>query len=648
MCGLSGFLGFDGLPRSAEAIAQRMAARLSHRGPDDSGVWVDADAGIALSHRRLSIVDLSPHGAQPMVSHCGRFVLVYNGEIYNHLELRADLQRQWRGHCDSETLLEAIAQWGVDPALRRCAGMFAFALWDRHERTLHLARDRLGEKPLYYGLVGRSLVFASELSALHEFPEFRPSIDRDSLALLTTYNCIPAPRSIYRDIGKLPPGTVLSISATAAQRRSLPMPQPYWSAAEESVRGLHAPLPGTADEICDQLEAVLMNVVGQQMLADVPLGAFLSGGVDSSVIVAMMQKHAVSPVRTFSVGFAESGFDEAAHAKAVAAHLGTTHTELYVTPRDALEVVARLPRIYDEPFSDSSQLPTYLLCAMARQHVTVALSGDGGDEVFGGYNRYMWVNSIWRRLRYAPAAVRRSGAAMLARVGSENWQRAYAFASSVIPGLTRQQAGLKVQKILEIADAESPAAIYHRLTSHRGPAEEALVLGAGTRLPVARLDERLPTIEEQMMLADSLHYLPDDILVKVDRASMAVSLESRTPFIDHRVFEFAWRVPLSMKIHGGTGKWLLRRLLYRHVPQQLIDRPKMGFAVPVAEWLRGPLRDWAESLLDARRLREESYFDVTMVRRLWQEHLQGTHDQHRVLWDVLMFQAWLSGQPAAA
>jgi asparagine synthase (glutamine-hydrolysing) len=661
MCGITGILGLHGLD-DGEAIATRMANAIAHRGPDDAGTWVDESAGIALAHRRLSILDLSPAGHQPMTSACGRFVIVFNGEVYNHLELRARLTDQallphpqplsrgarggesWRGHSDTETLLAAIAAWGIEAALSRCVGMFAFALWDRQARALTLARDRLGEKPLYYGRVDGTFLFASELKALRAWPGFSAEIDRDALALYMRHNYVPAPWSIYRGIHKLPPGTLLRVSATGTAE-----PTAYWSARDSADAGLAHPFVGDDREAVDELERLLRQSIAGQSLADVPLGAFLSGGIDSSVVVALMQSMARQPVKTFTIGFHESGYNEAEHAKAVATHLGTEHTELYVTSRQAMDVIPLLPALYDEPFADSSQIPTYLVSALARQHVTVSLSGDGGDELFGGYNRYFWAMRLWQRLGRLPQPLRRALAAIALAPSPAAWDRLFRLVGPLLPtSLRYTNPGDKLHKSATLFAARQPEAIYQRLVSHwEDPA--GVVLGA--REPATAITDSARWLAcddfaQRMMYLDTVTYLPDDILVKVDRAAMGVSLETRVPLLDHRLLEFAWRLPLGMKIRDGQGKWLLRQVLYRHVPRHLIERPKMGFGVPIDAWLRGPLRDWAEALLDESRLRREGYFAPAPIRQKWAEHLSGRRNWAYHLWDVLMFQAWLEGQGA--
>jgi asparagine synthase (glutamine-hydrolysing) len=629
-----------------------MADSLQHRGPDDAGAWVNPEAGIALGHRRLSIVDLSPMGHQPMVSASRRYVIILNGEIYNHVVLRAALGRQlWRGHSDTETLLACFEAWGIEPTLRKCVGMFAFALWDSVVRALYLVRDRMGEKPLYYGWQKGVFLFGSELKALKQHPLFRGEIDRDALTLLLRHNYIPAPYSIYKDIRKLPPGTLLKLEVGDGQfaQGSMPDPVPYWSLSAVVVAGQREPFPGNDADAVSALEARLMESVGLQMVADVPLGAFLSGGVDSSTVVALMQAQSSRPVRTFTIGFNEDGYNEAEHAKAVARHLGTDHTELHVTPKEAMDVIPRLPALYDEPFSDSSQIPTFLISQLARQHVTVSLSGDAGDELFGGYNRYYWAAKLWRWLRVLPKPARSGLAGVLTAMSPSTWNAAFASSSRLIPAAwSHANPGDKLHKLAEILAARSPEEIYLGLVSHwKQPG--AVVVG-GAEPPTALIEfarqTSLPDFENRMMYLDALSYLPDDILVKVDRAAMGVSLETRVPLLDHRVVEFAWRLPLSMKIRNGQGKWILRRVLYKYVPKELIERPKMGFGVPIDSWLRGPLRDWAESLLDESRLKREGFFHPGAIRQKWAEHLSGRRNWQHYLWDVLMFQAWHERQAA--
>ena len=654
MCGLTGFWSEqpgDNFGGRAE-IVRRMADALRHRGPDDSGIWVDDASGIALGHRRLSILDLSPAGHQPMLSASGRYVLAFNGEIYNHLDLRTRLEQSgaapvWRGHADTETLLACFAAWGIVETLRASVGMFAIVLWDRQQKLLTLARDRIGEKPLYYGRHGTTLLFGSELKALKAHPAFIHDIDRAALTLFLRHNYIPAPHSIYRGIAKLMPGHYLNISMSNSTA-SLPQSEPYWQFNEIVAAGLADPFTGSETEAVDALEKQLMQSVGAQMLADVPLGAFLSGGIDSSTIVALMQAQSHQPVRTFTIGFDEADYNEAVHAKAVARHLGTQHTELYVRPEDALAVIPQLPSIYCEPFSDSSQIPTFLVSQLARQQVTVALSGDAGDELFGGYNRYLLACHIWKMLDPLPLPVRRAAAAILRGLPPAFWNALFAVARPMLPQRFRLAAAAdKIRKLAEIMALPDGEAFYRQLVSHdNNPA--SIVIG-GTEPPTLLTERtswpRTDAFEHWMMALDAQTYLPDDILVKVDRAAMANSLETRVPMLDHRLVELAWRLPLSMKVRQGEGKWILRQVLYRHVPKQLIDRPKMGFGVPIDIWLRGPLRAWAEALLDESRLQREGFFNPAPIRQKWQEHLSGKHNRQYYLWNVLMFQAWLESIP---
>lgn len=637
MCGLTGFLqpaGFDAASAAAQVMA--MADRIRHRGPDDSGAWTDAEAGIALGHRRLSILDLSAAGHQPMLSASGRWVIAYNGEIYNHLELRRTLEAEgaapaWRGHSDTETLLAAIEAWGVDVALKQSVGMFAFAAWDRAERTLWLARDRIGEKPLYYGWQGGVFLFGSELKALRAHPAFAAGVDRGALALLLRHNYVPAPYSIHEGIRKLPPGTWLRLAP--GQRD--PQPVPYWSLADVAERGMAEAFTGSDDEAVEALQRILGNAVRGQMVADVPLGALLSGGIDSTLITALMQANSPRRVRTFTIGFEEGEYDEARHARAVATHLDTEHTELRLSGQDALALVPRLPEIYDEPFADSSQLPTHLVMQLARQHVTVALSGDAGDEFFGGYNRYFLGPKLWRKVGWMPVPLRNA----LFRLAS-------VLPPTLAARLGTAQAQDKLQKLTRVFAEQRIAGmddLYCGLVSE-WPDPAAMVQGGF--MPPNLLDDRIrwPHLSDpvaRMMALDGLTYLPDDILVKVDRAAMAVSLETRAPFLDRDVMEFAWTLPMHMKLRDGRGKWILRQLLDRHVPRALVERPKMGFGIPLDQWLRGPLRDWAEALLDEARMRREGYLDPVPVRAAWQRHLRGEASHGYRLWSVLMFQAWL-------
>jgi asparagine synthase (glutamine-hydrolysing) len=647
MCGITGFLIAEGSSLdSLEAVVTRMALNIAHRGPDDAGAWADVEAGIAMGHRRLSIVDLSAAGHQPMKSDCGRFVTAFNGEVYNHLALRAELEASskaptWRGHSDTETLLAGFAAWGLTATLERAVGMFAIALWDQTERRLTLARDRLGEKPLFYGWVRGAFVFGSELKALRAYPGFDNPICRDALALYMQHCVVPAPYSIYQDIFKLEPGCVLSLDASSIARKTVKT-EPYWMLAEAVRKGLAAPIQSETEAVAE-LDSSLREAVALQAVADVPLGAFLSGGVDSSTIVALMQAQSSRPVQTFTVGFDEAGFDESPQALAVAQHLGTDHHALRVTAADALAVIPLLPAMYDEPFADSSQIPTHLVSKTARQQVTVALSGDAGDELFGGYNRYFWGQRVWSRLDWMSPLLRQGLGACIQHIPVATWDD-LGLALPSAYGVSR--LGDKAHKLAHrLKTVETVDDLYRSLVTE-WPQGADLVCGAGrlpTKLHDASLVAGVPEAEHRMMLWDTLTYLPDDILTKVDRAAMSVSLETRVPFLDHRVVELAWRLPLHMKIRGGQGKWALRQVLYKYVPRELIERPKAGFGIPVGQWLRGPLRDWADELLDEARLEREGYLNVTTIRQVWQEHLSGRHDWTSRLWTVLMFQAWLEG-----
>lgn len=609
MCGLAGFLGGIAGADGDDVLLRHMADTLYHRGPDDDGVWCDSEQRIGFGHRRLAIVDLSPAGHQPMVSASGRYVIAFNGEIYNHLDLRIKLQgasgkeQNWRGHSDTETLLAGIEAWGVDVALKKSIGMFAIALWDSQTRALTLARDRIGEKPLYYGWQGgsneRVFLFGSELNALKAHPAFAADIDRGALCLLLRHNYIPAPYSIYQGIAKLEPGCLLSVS--------LAQPEPriwkYWDAVAVAQAGVAQPFVGTADEAVDALEILAKDAVGKQMMSDVPLGAFLSGGVDSSTVVALMQSQSSRPVKTFTIGFNEEGYSEATHAKAVAQYLGTEHTELYVTPEQAMEVIPRLPGLYCEPFADSSQIPTFLVSQLAKQHVTVSLSGDAGDELFCGYNRYQLTAILWKRLSIIPRPLRSMVAKGITAISPQAWNSYAGF-------LPWTSVGDKLHKGAGVMTSASTEELYMGMVSSwTDPA--ALVVGGAEPATLLRGNSPLLTglsDVQRMMALDTLTYLPDDILVKVDQAAMGNSLESRVPFLDHRVVEFAWQLPMEYKLRDGETKWALRQVLYRHVPRELIERPKMGFGFPIDKWLRGPLRNWAEELLSEQRLRKEGFF----------------------------------------
>jgi asparagine synthase (glutamine-hydrolysing) len=651
MCGIAGFWTARILGEPPLLLARDMADQIAHRGPDDAGEWHDPEAGLVLAHRRLAVVDVTAEGHQPMVSASGRYVIVYNGEVYNHAELRRELHsgvpsRRYRGHSDTEVILAAIENWGLKAAVRRFVGMFAFALWDAGERTLYLVRDRVGIKPLYYGWMAGTLVFASELRALRSGPGFLGEIDPDALTLLLRHNCIPAPYSIYRGINKLDAGTILTLRSPADRTE----PVPFWSARAVAEAGHARPFDGTPAEAVSALDTILRDAVRLRMIADVPLGAFLSGGVDSSTVVALMQAQSDRPVRTFAIGSPASQYDEARHAAVVARHLGTDHTELYVTDDDARMVVPRLPELMDEPFADSSLIPTYLVAALARRDVTVSLSGDGGDELFGGYNRHLWGGRVRGLASRLPSVVRRVASRTLTALSPDRWDAIFERAEPLIPRSLRQRMpGYKLHKLAAVITADSAADMYLMLASHWTEPASVVRHGAepGTLITKAATPIRGLSFVEQMMYLDLVTYLPDDILTKVDRASMAVSLEARVPLLDHRVVEFAWSLPLSLKIRAGDSKWVLRQVLYRYVPRRVIDRPKSGFSVPLDAWLRGPLREWAEHLLDEQRLRSEGFFDVQRVRAVWHQHLSGRYGWHYHLWDVLMFQAWLESQRGA-
>jgi len=644
MCGLVGFLTPTpwASDETAPVLLARMADTIMHRGPDSEGYWNNEASGIAMGHRRLSIIELSDAGAQPMLSTSGRYMLVFNGEIYNHNQLRKKIgEVQWCGHSDTETLLAAIEAWGIEVALKHCSGMFAIALWDKQNQTLTLALDRIGEKPLYYGWQGKGkkscFLFGSDLLALKEHPAFVGEVNRDSLALYMRHGVVPSPYSIYKGIYKLTPGSLLTVSLASPE----PKLTSYWSFEQVAEYGVANQFSGTDSEAIETLEALLMNAVQQQMLADVPLGAFLSGGIDSSTVVALMQAQSNRPIKTFSIGFSEEDYNEAKHAKKVANYLGTEHTELYVTSQMSLDVIPQLPMMYSEPFADSSQIPTFLVSQLARQKVKVSLSGDAGDELFGGYNRYLFARNLWQRIGHLPLPLRRL-AARVSGFSPSAWNAFLLPFQSFMPSLRQTNLGDKFEKGSRLLTSSSLDELYLRMISGSDP--DGLVLGA--KEPFTKLRGIRPTLNglddvQRMMALDSITYLPDDILVKIDRAAMSASLETRVPFLDHRVVEFAWQLPQHFKLRNGISKWVLREVLNRHVPRNFFNRHKMGFGVPISSWLRGPLQEWAEDLLSESALAQEGYLNPLPIRQKWFEHLSGQRNWHGYLWRVLMFQSWL-------
>ncbi len=654
MCGITGIFG-NLRKEEFDSSIHEMSATLNHRGPDDAGTWINEENGVAFGHQRLSIIDLSSAGHQPMVSPCGRFTTVFNGEIYNHLQLRDKLntsanKQSWKGHSDTETLVTAFSQWGIEKTLQQLVGMFAIAVWDFKEKRLFLIRDRFGEKPLYYGWSNGVFLFGSELKALQKYKRFSNQIDRGALSLYMKYMYVPTPYSIFRDIYKLEPGCILQIDK-GTKPPTLPLFAPFrdqginiaqWYSISNMAQAGQKNLITDQNDAVDLIEKTLLESVRSQLISDVPLGAFLSGGIDSSVITALMQKVCKDPVKTFTIGFEESSFNEAIYAKEVSRHLGTEHHELYVTSSDAFKVIPHLPTLYDEPFADSSQIPTYLVSKLARESVTVSLSGDAGDELFGGYSRYLWGSRVWNKVRWMPLIVRQTLGVAINKISVNTWDSI----GNSLPNSSRVSLmGDKAHRMAHrLKNVKSLDDVYHSLVTE-GYKEDGLVVNDKAAL-ITKLDNNdivsgIVDSEHRMMLLDSLTYLPDDILTKVDRAAMGVSLETRIPFLDYRVAELAWRLPLDTKINNGETKWPIRQVLYKYVPKVLIERPKAGFAIPVGQWIRGPLREWAADLLNEERIRREGYFNPELVQQLWQQHLSGKYDWTPRLWAILMFQAWL-------
>jgi len=646
VCGLAGVIITGEKPVPINDLVNLMGETLRHRGPDSGNNWLSVDDGVGFSHRRLSIVDLSAHGQQPMISHDRRYVLAYNGEIYNHLELRTRIEREapgfrWTGHSDTETLLECFSFWGVEKTLRELVGMFAICLWDSQEKSIVLARDRVGEKPLYYGSHNGIFAFGSELKALRKIDSWDFDINPDAVTSFLRYGYVPEPYSIFRGIHKVPPGTFLKIDSSNRRGKSSQKQTTYWSLAEVARAGVSDPASfSTTDEAISELEHLLSRSIKGQQMGDVPVGAFLSGGIDSSTIVALMQKHAPGKVKTFSVGFDDPAYDESVYASKIAKHLGTDHHELIVSAQEAQDVIPKLPDVYDEPFADSSQIPTYLVSKLAKSEVSVSLSGDGGDEFFGGYNRYVLGAQKWDSLSKIPRFIRRRLGSAAEKVSPETWDRLFDRGSRFLPdSLNLRLPGDKIHKAARVIGSENSRELYRNLTSVIDPRgissrDQELTLEYDDNWPLES------DLAHQMMALDTLTYLPGDILVKMDRASMAHSLESRMPFLDHRIIEFAWRLPMPLKINGSESKWILRALLQRNVPSQIFERPKMGFGIPLGTWLRGPLREWAEELLEPSALARDGFFNVASVQNLWQGHLENKKNSQHGLWNILMFQAW--------
>ncbi|HOD12735.1 MAG TPA: asparagine synthase (glutamine-hydrolyzing) [Candidatus Omnitrophota bacterium] len=645
MCGIVGFIDPSWRKKSQQLdyFVTLMADTLRHRGPDDQGIWIDENNGVAFGHRRLSIIDLSQEGHQPMVSRDGRYIIVFNGEVYNFKALRKDLELhgvQFLGHSDTEVVLSAISHYGLEKAMAKFNGMFAFALWDRSDKILYLCRDRLGEKPLYYGFINNSFVFASELKAFAEFPGFDKEINRQAVASYLRYNCIPAPHSIFKNIRKLFPGELLEFDSVSQDIKT----HFYWSASNAAMAFDATNKLRTFEDMLREGKFLLKDAVKIRMESDVPLGVFLSGGIDSSLITALMQEQSTVPIKTFTIGFDDQRYNEAQDAKQVAEYLGTDHTCFHATAKDALKVIPELPKIYDEPFADSSQIPTILVSRLAKQHVTVCVSGDGGDEIFGGYNRHVWLDKIWKKIELVPHGVRRSLSSFLSICSPDKFEAGFESLKQILPEQLRVRSpGIKFQKFLDCLAALNEDEAYLNLTSHWKNSEE-VVLGDFNRLErfagLSSMDS-LGDLKRQMMYCDMTNYLPNDILTKVDRASMSASLESRAVFLDHRLVEYAWKLPTDVLINKNGSKLILRNILSKYLPATYWERPKMGFAVPLDDWLRGPLKDWADDLLSSDYLRRKGFFDHKIISQKWQEHKKGSRNWQFELWDILMFNAWL-------
>ena len=646
MCGITGFISPHLSKDSFQKNIEFMTNKLEHRGPDDEGIWFDSNSGIALGHSRLSIIDLSIAGHQPMISECRRYYIVFNGEIYNHNSLRKELPEsiKWQGHSDTETLLNAISKWGLKRTLRKIVGMFAFALWDRSKKKLTLVRDRLGEKPLYFGFKGKTMLFGSELKSIEAFPGTPLDVSRDSLEIYLRYGFVPAPYSIYKGIYKLSPGNFIEFSIDNVKARTIPESSKYWSFASIVKKQQSKQFSGSEIDATNQLENLLKKSISGQLLGDVPLGAFLSSGIDSSTIVSLMQHQSSNPINTFTIGFKEFGYDESKSAKKISSYLGTKHCELFLTPNDALNIIPSLPRIYDEPFSDVSQIPTFLISQFASNNVKVCLSGDGGDELFCGYSRHIVAPRIWAILKNIPLKLRKIIANFIQKIPPSTWDNFYYTCEIFLPRYLRINfPGAKINKISDLIRYDTLYEIYLSLiSSWSSPQEIILNKNPNKEFEDSKFSNfKLKDMHHQIMFMDTLNYLPNDILVKIDRAAMASSLETRLPFLDHRVIEFAWRIPLHMKLKNNRSKWLLRQVLQNYLPENLIEGPKKGFSVPIAEWLRGPLKNWVNDLLDEKLISSQNYFSAKPIKIKWEEHLSGKQDWSKQLWTILMFQSWL-------